>query len=129
MRYAILSLALLTGCAHGHAVMHQRVNHERHVSREFHGPQVGPVSIGDEEHLKIHTTYVLDTIYQRINRNDSQRAGRVYISADWFRQQGLTEDEKNKVFHVLEQDGYSCDVNQHYNTCWNRYQDDILITW
>ena len=105
----LLMVMAVLGCAHSH-------RHRKAIRQSQDG-------------IKTHTAYVLEEIYSRIDRSSSRRAGRVYISADWFRQQGLSEEEKNKVFADLEANGYSCDVNAHYNSFWNRYQDDILISW
>ena len=82
-----------------------------------------------KNNLRKHSEYVLRVIHQRINRRSSQEKGACYISARWFREQGLDEQETTKIFDILNNEGYEVDVNKHFNTWFQSEREDILITW
>jgi hypothetical protein len=119
----IALLASFTGCAHYHAVLHQRVNHEHPQSRAAHGPQVGPITVGDEQNLSIHNTYVLDKIYSRINGFFTQRRGFCTITLRWMDNLGVSDKDKEIIFNVLKQDGYSIAYASNDNG------DNYIISW
>ncbi len=126
--FAVVLMSIL-GCATRHAAMHPKYIQENIQNREFIGQHKNNVSIGDSEGLRQHTLHVLDEVYKKINRHDSQKSGSCFISSAWFFAQALSFDEKEKVISILKKDGYDWDIASHYNSWSGRYQEDIIITW